>query len=454
MSRAEERMAEALRGRSFGRIKPVAAEPAAPAAARPAPVAPPQAAPARQGAPTSASGRQAAAPLPPAPREELAEGQIHIGDTAFDRRVGIDLGRLLDGRLLIQGVSGAGKSWTLRRLLERTAGRLPQIIVDPEGEFRELAEHLGMPRADGARLDASALATLAARVREHRLSLLLDLSDLDPDGQLKAAAAFFAALTAAPREHWHPVLIVIDEAHLLAPWGGYSDATHVRKMAIAALTDLMNRGRKRGLIGVLATQRLARLAKSVASPVQNFMIGLNTLDLDIRRAADTIGWDARKAFDRLPLLAPGSFCAAGPAFSSSPAILKVGPVETAHRGAAPEIEASPARTAREAARLLDLETLAEATEADRSIIEDGAARLGLKRVRSFIRDAAFPDAARVWTAIKPLYPKGATLPDLAKHLKRPGDAVVAALDLLDAYGVLEFTGDGDDRAVRIDKGMR
>jgi uncharacterized protein len=35
---------------------------------------------------------------------------------------------LLDGHLLIQG---AGKTWTLRRLMEQSAGRIQQIIVDP-----------------------------------------------------------------------------------------------------------------------------------------------------------------------------------------------------------------------------------------------------------------------------------------------------------------------------------
>jgi hypothetical protein len=426
MTAGDSRMAKALNGRSFGRAKPTVV-----------PTAPPP----RIAAPAAA-------------RPELPPDHIHLGVAEIGGPIGLDLKKLLDGRLLIQGVSGAGKSWTLRRLLERTAGMIPQIVVDPEGEFRELAEHFDMPRADASRLDIAALAVIAARAREHRLSMLLDLSELDPDGQMKAAASFFSALIAAPREHWHPVLVAIDEAHLIAPWGGFNEATSVRKASIAALTDLMNRGRKRGIVGVLATQRLARLAKSVAAPVQNFMAGLNTLDLDIRRAAETIGWDARKAFDRLPMLAPGEFAAVGPAFSRSPVILKVGPITTPHRGAAPAIEVPPVIGTADAARLLDLDALADATEADRSVIEDGAARLGLKRVRSFIRDPAFPDAGRVWAALAPLSPKGATMPDLARHLKRPGDAVTAALDLLDAFGAVEFMGEGDDRAVRIEKGMR
>jgi hypothetical protein len=43
----------------------------------------------------------------------------------------------------------------------------------------------------------------------------------------------------------------------------------------------------------------------------NFLIGVNTLDLDVKRAAETIGWETRKAYDRLPVLQPGEFVACG-----------------------------------------------------------------------------------------------------------------------------------------------
>jgi DNA helicase HerA-like ATPase len=66
-------------------------------------------------------------------------------------------------------------------------------------------------------------------------------------------------------------MVAIDEAHLFAPFGGQSTVTTpVRKAATGAIVDLMSRGRKRGLAGVLATQ-LARL-KSVVSEVHNFLL--------------------------------------------------------------------------------------------------------------------------------------------------------------------------------------
>lgn len=222
-----------------------------------------------------------------APTGLVRPADIDLGKTEHGETIGLDLARLLDGRMLVQGASGAGKSWTLRRLIEQTAGRVQQIIVDPEGEFRSISEAYGHFHVEAYKLDTAALAVLAARVRAHRISVLLDMSELDREGQLQAIAAFFEALVNAPRAHWHACLVFVDEAHLFAPFGGQSSAaTSVRRAAIGAVVDLMSRGRKRGLAGVLATQRLARLAKSVASEMHNFLVGMNTLDLDNRDPGD------------------------------------------------------------------------------------------------------------------------------------------------------------------------
>lgn len=382
----------------------------------------------------------------------VAAGSLHIGTAETGQQIGIDIAKLLDGRVLIQGASGAGKSWTLRRVLEQTWGRVQQVVIDPEGEYRHFANKYELLHLEGHKLDIATLSIAGTRAREHRVSVVLDLSELDRDDQMKAATAFITALIAAPREHWHPVLVAIDEAHLFAPYGGFTDATHVRKASIAALTDLMSRGRKRGLAGVLATQRLARLAKSVVSEAQNFMVGLNTLDLDIRRAAETIGWDARKGFDRLPLLTPGDFVAVGPAFSYGPVVLKVGPVETVHVGAAPALHAPAMLTAGDGARVLNLDELLEASASDQVLLEDRAPA-GLRHIRQFIREPAFVDAAMVWRALVKLIPQGANIEDLRKHLKRSKDEIAAAIALLDQYGVVEFSGDGAKRAVRVEKGM-
>ena len=170
---------------------------------------------------------------------KLREGDIELGVADTGGPIGADLGKLIEGRLLVQGTSGAGKSWTLRRLLEQSHGRVQQIVVDPEGEFGSLAEAKGYLRLDAARLDIAALAALAAGARTHRVSVHLDLSDCEREAQMIAVAAFLRALIDAPRDDWHAVLVAIDEAHLFAPFGGDAAApASVRKAAIGALIDL------------------------------------------------------------------------------------------------------------------------------------------------------------------------------------------------------------------------
>lgn len=402
------------------------------------------------------SEKASAAPAAATPQSALPEARSHdiaLGATESSTEVGLDLARLLDGRLLIQGTSGAGKSWTMRRLIEQTNGRVQQVIVDPEGEFKSISDRYGHFHIEAHKLDMAAMATLGARVRAHRLSVLLDMSELDREGQMQAIASFFQALIDAPRAHWHPCLIFVDEAHLFAPFGGQSTApSSVRKAAIGAVVDLMSRGRKRGLCGVLATQRLARLSKSVASEMHNFLVGMNTLDLDIRRAAETIGWDASRAFNHLPSLNPGDFIAVGPAFSHSPLGFRVGTVETFHRGARPELAPPEELDITEAEKLLDLDSLIDSSLSDEQTRDENALIPSLKAIRAFIREPAFPLAGRIFEALVPLAPDGARVADMPAAFGRSVEDVSAAIALLDQYGVLDFIGDGPERAARIEKG--
>jgi hypothetical protein len=64
---------------------------------------------------------------------------------------------------------------------------------------------------------------------------------------------------------------VVDEAQLFAPAVAGEVSDEARKLSLGAMTNLMCRGRKRGLAGVIATQRLAKLAKNVAAEASNFL---------------------------------------------------------------------------------------------------------------------------------------------------------------------------------------
>ncbi|BAF86104.1 hypothetical ATP-binding protein [Azorhizobium caulinodans ORS 571] len=249
--------------------------------------------------------------------------------------VPMDLEELLATRLLVQGNSGSGKSHLLRRLLEQSAPWVQQAVIDPEGDFVSLAEKYGHVVVDASR-NESDLHRIASRVRQHRVSVVLDMEGLDSEQQMRAAAAFLGGLFDAERDHWYPMLVVVDEAQLFAPAAGGEVSDETRKASLGAMTNLMCRGRKRGLAGVIATQRLAKLAKNVAAEASNFLMGRTFLDIDMARAADLLGMERRQAEMFRDLMA-GHFVALGPALSRRPLPVKIGSVETGARSVTPKL---------------------------------------------------------------------------------------------------------------------
>ena len=265
---------------------------------------------------------------------------VDMGTDPSGKRLAIDLEELLATRLLVQGNSGSGKSHLLRRLLERSAGQVQQVVVDPEGEFVTLGDKYGHVAIEAADHSESEIAKLAGRIREHRLSVVLSLEGLESDGQMRCAAAFLNGLFDAPRDHWYPALVVVDEAQMFAPTGGGEVAEDVRRASLSAMTNLMCRGRKRGLAGIIATQRLAKLAKNVAAEASNFLMGRTFLDIDMARAADLLGMERRQA-EQIRDLERGQFLGLGPAITRRPLKLKIGAVETGPREGTPKLMPLP-----------------------------------------------------------------------------------------------------------------
>jgi len=251
----------------------------------------------------------------------------------------LDIEELLATRLLVQGNSGSGKSHLLRRLLEQSAQWVQQVIIDPEGDFVTLSDRFGHVVVDGERTEAE-LAGIANRIRQHRVSCVLTLEGLDIEQQMRAAAAFLNGMFDADREYWYPVLVVVDEAQMFAPSVGGDVSEDARKASLGAMTNLMCRGRKRGLAGVIATQRLAKLAKNVAAEASNFLMGRTFLDIDMARAADLLGMDRRQA-EMFRDLKRGHFVALGPALSRRPLPIQIGNVETSARSSSPKLMPLP-----------------------------------------------------------------------------------------------------------------
>ena len=265
---------------------------------------------------------------------------IGMGHTAAGAVAALDLEELLATRLLVQGNSGSGKSHLLRRLLEQSAPWVQQTIIDPEGDFVTLAARFGHLVIDAEVHTEQGLQLAGERARMHRVSTVLNLEGLDAENQLRRAAAFLGGIFDVDRDHWYPMLVVVDEAQLFAPAVAGEVSDEARKLSLGAMTNLMCRGRKRGLAGVIATQRLAKLAKNVAAEASNFLMGRTFLDIDMARAADLLGMERRHA-EAFRDLEQGHFMALGPALSRFPLGLRIGPTETQPPNSVPRLMPLP-----------------------------------------------------------------------------------------------------------------
>lgn len=242
----------------------------------------------------------------------------------------VNLPKFMETRALIASNSGGGKSWLLRRLLEQTNSSVQQIVIDLEGEFYTLREkydnYLLIGKGGDIQADVRSASILPVKLLELGASAIIDLSELKFHERKHFVRLFLENLIEAPQELRHPVLVALDEAHHFCPQVGESEAT-------GAVIDLMTRGRKRGLCGVLATQRVSKLHKDAIAECNNKMFGRTAQDIDVKRTADELGFTKSKqeAFETLRNLKAGEFFAFGTAISSNVELYKVGGVETTHQ---------------------------------------------------------------------------------------------------------------------------
>lgn len=340
--------------------------------------------------------------------------------TSAGAGVHVDVARLITTRMLIQASSGGGKSRALRQLLEETHGKVQQFVIDPEGEFATLREKFDFVLA--AKTGGDVLASpktaklLCRRLVELGSSAVLDLYELPLAERREFVKIFLTELMALPKTLWHPILVVIDEAHVFCPEKGSGES-----QSSAAVIDLCTQGRKRGFCAVLATQRISKLMKDAAAELGNKMIGRTGLDVDQKRAGDELGFDKERRLE-LRTLADGEFFAYGPAISQAVTKIRTGEIKTTHPQAgqigAPA-PAAPAKVKAVLAQLVDLPK--EAEQEARSIAELKTENAALKsNVRRLEKDGVKQIIE------KPIVDQGA-IDRAVKLAQRDQSAVIAKL---------------------------
>ena len=179
---------------------------------------------------------------------------------------------VLEQRLAIVGTSGSGKTYAAKGLVERLVYRGARVcVVDPLGVWWGLrlgadgltpapgpivvfgGRHADIPLGPG---QGAALGRLVAG---HALACVVDVSDL---GSAAARRAFVTAFTEALHEaNIEPLHLVLDEADLWAPQRVQPDGHDL----LGRIEEIVRRGRVRGFVPWLITQRPAVLHKDVLS---------------------------------------------------------------------------------------------------------------------------------------------------------------------------------------------
>lgn len=261
----------------------------------------------------------------------------------------LDLDKLVATRALINANSGGGKSYLIRRILEQSHGHVQQIVLDLEGEFstlREKYDYLLVGQGGEVPISIRTAELLARKLLELNVSTIIDLSELKHAERITFVKRFLDSMINVPKELWHPVLVIVDEAHQFCPESAKSESA-------SAVIDLMTRGRKRGFCGILATQRISKLHKDAAAEANNYIVGRTILDIDAKRAGEILGLTSKEDVRALRDLKAGEFHAFGAAFAHTGIEkISVGKVHTTHERAYGVKATKPVKTPENIKRIL------------------------------------------------------------------------------------------------------
>lgn len=202
----------------------------------------------------------------------------------------------LDDRLAFVGTAGSGKTYSAGTAVERLLKRKARVVViDPLGAWYGLRLKpdgktpsgfdvviFGGPRGDIA-ITEHAGAAIGEAVASMAESCIIDLSQIGTKaGERRFMLAFLTALYR--RTNGEPLTLVIDEADMFAPQRILDKEGDAAKL-LGMMETVCRRGRIKGFIPWLITQRPAVLSKDVLSQAD----GLIAFKLTSVQDRDAIG---------------------------------------------------------------------------------------------------------------------------------------------------------------------
>lgn len=218
----------------------------------------------------------------------------------------------------ILAMKGSGKTYRAMAQAEEMLDRGAHVVaIDPTGAWwglryaasdtsKVLYPQLALLGGDKGSIDLlDSHGTVVARaVVEKKMSCVLDLSRMSKAGMRRFVAAFLLELFRTnPNRQIH---LFIDEADLFAPQHAQGEAATVA----GAMSDVVRRGRKKGIGVTMISQRPQALSTDVRNQcdVMTLLRVKGTHDLDaIEDWLDSNGFPAKDIRAQMPKLRPGDF---------------------------------------------------------------------------------------------------------------------------------------------------
>jgi len=265
----------------------------------------------------------------------------------------VDATELITGRTLVTSVSGYGKSYLIRLIVERTAGKCLIGIIDIEGEFASLREKFKFFLIIGQDIpiQLETAEFMAEKILEEGLSFIIDLSLIDTETGKQYVRIFYNRLIQLETIQRKPLLTIVEEGDEFAPQGGTASQT-----CLETIKNLTKKGRKRGMGIIISTQRPAFVSKNVLSQCTKLkLIGRIEWESDLdtlkdflqvsptilRHPKDKEGKIVDDGKPHVDSLEPGEFFVSG-SIVKNPTFIKVDSVITTHLGGNVQAHVIPA----------------------------------------------------------------------------------------------------------------
>jgi hypothetical protein len=198
----------------------------------------------------------------------------------------------------------SGKTNTVAVLAEELLPHLPLTIIDIESEYYGLKERfdlLVVGRSEHAEvpLFKENAASLAEVSMQRGISIILDLSEYDPDEMQEILLAYFERLWQLSSSLKLPYEIIIEEAHEFIPQG-------TRTPLKSLLTRFALRGRKRGVGVIMASQRSSKVEKDLLTQANILLLHNVVHPIDLSVYKDLIPLPGKEVEQQVRDLVPGS----------------------------------------------------------------------------------------------------------------------------------------------------